>query len=359
MNKKKSIKSIFIKIIISCCFFWILFSFVQTGELVNIFSNINWFYFSLSIALIPIMLLLSCLKWKLILDLHGKKISYIELLKIYLIGYLFSNILPSTFGGDVARSYYSGKIINNQSFSAIAVFIERFSGLVMLLLLVLLAPLMKAELYQNPYVYIPGFCALTLIISMVWIWKVQNSTQILHQTAQQSISFLYRITASKHMKIMIPVINSLEKIYLIFYKRLKRLRNEMTLAVSIIKKDKYLMVIILLLTIFFYLLTWLNVYVSFMAFGIKPDFHGIFALVPIILFVGQVPVTLLGNIGFFESVYVFYFLLIGIPGAETLAMGLLLRLKMITTGGIGYFVYLSYNHSKYFGEEIGRLDRNI
>jgi len=118
-------------------------------------------------------------------------------------------------------------------------------------------------------------------------------------------------------------------------------------------------VVILLLTTLFYLLTFINVYVSFLAFGVTPDFWEISSLIPVILFVAQVPVTLLGNIGFFESVFVFYFLLIGIPGVETLAMGLLLRLKMITTGGIGYFIYITYKHPESHGEEIDQLERNI
>jgi glycosyltransferase 2 family protein len=303
MNNKFSIKSIFIKLIISCCFVWILFSFVQTKELVQVLSRINLFYFSLSFALVPIMVLLSCLKWKLILDLHKKKIPYAELLKIYLIGYMFSNVLPSTFGGDVARSYYSGKIINNQTFSAIAVFIERFSGIMVLLLLVILAPLLHEGLYRNPYIYIPAICALGLIVVIAWVWKVHISAQIFYQIARKSISFLYKITASAPLKLLLPVINTLEKIVLKVFRRLKKLRNEMTNAVSIIRKDNYLMVKILLLTVLFYLSTLLNVYLSFMAFNIQPDFLAICAVVPVILFVGQIPVTFLGNIGFFLSRY--------------------------------------------------------
>jgi hypothetical protein len=58
--------------------------------------------------------------------------------------------------------------------------------------------------------------------------------------------------------------------------------------------------------------------------------------------VAQVPVTLLGNLGYFESVFVFYFLLIGVDGAETLAMSLFLRIKMLSLGGMGFIVYLLY-----------------
>lgn len=70
--------------------------------------------------------------------------------------------------------------------------------------------------------------------------------------------------------------------------------------------------------------------------------------------------TLLGNLGFFESVFVVYFLLIGVSGAETLAMGLLLRMKLLIIGGIGYLVYLSYSHAEHgdIEEELKQAGEN-
>ncbi len=147
----------------------------------------------------------------------------------------------------------------------------------------------------------------------------------------------------------------LDKIYQKIYSRLEKLHDEMKIAVTTIRQDRSLFLKIIFITVLFYGLACLNVYVAFMAFGIRPDFINTCALVPTTLFVAQVPVTLLGNMGFFESVFVFYFLLVGVPGAETLAMGLLLRLKMLTIGVVGYFVYLSYNHTTPIDEEIDQL----
>jgi uncharacterized membrane protein YbhN (UPF0104 family) len=60
--------------------------------------------------------------------------------------------------------------------------------------------------------------------------------------------------------------------------------------------------------------------------------------------VGMIPVTLLGNLGFTESVFVTYFTLIGINPAATLAMALLLRFKYLLVGGIGFVAYITYRH---------------
>lgn len=355
MEKKISKRSLIIKVILSGCFFWILVSFVQTDQLVEVVSQINWLYFALCFFLTPVMLVVSCLKWKMVLDLHEEKIPFLRLIRIYLIGYFFSNLLPSTVGGDVARSYYSGKIIKNQSFSAIAIFIERFTGVFILLILVILSPLMKAGLYKSPYVYVPSIVSIALILIILLIWRIQQSFELLHRFAQVVVSFLHKSASVSGIKGFTSIIEVLEKIYQSIYSRLEKLRDEMKISVTTIRKDRSLFLKIFWITVLFYLLACLNVYVAFMAFGIRPEFFSTCALVPTALFVAQVPVTLLGNMGFFESVFVFYFLLIGIPGAETLAMGLLLRLKMLTIGVAGYLVYLSYSHTKHIDEEIDQL----
>ena len=52
-----------LKVVISGAFFIVLFSFVQGKELLAIFRRIDWLYFTLSFALLPVMLSASCLKW--------------------------------------------------------------------------------------------------------------------------------------------------------------------------------------------------------------------------------------------------------------------------------------------------------
>jgi uncharacterized protein (TIRG00374 family) len=356
MKKKISKRAIFLKLLLSGAFFWILISFVQTNQLVQVISRIDWVYFSLSFILSPIMLVVSCLKWKMVLDLQEEKISFFRLIRIYLIGYFFSNLLPSTVGGDVARSYYSGKIIKNQSFSAIAIFIERFSGVFLLFFLVILSPLIKTDLYKSSSIYVPAIGSFFLILVTLWIWQVQNPLGLPHRLAQWVFSFLFKIVSFPGL---ISIIEVLEKKYQVVHRKLEKLHVELGTAVTTIRKDRSLLIRIICVTVLFHLLTWLNVYVAFLAFGIKPEFLGICALVSTVLFVAQIPVTLLGNLGFFESVFVFYFMLIDIPGAETLAMALLLRLKMLTIGGVGYMVYLSYSDAKYISEEFEQLKQSV
>ena len=346
MRGKLNKKVLLLKAITSAAFFIILVSFIQGNELASVALRIDWFYFSLSLLLAPLMLFISCLKWKILLDTSGTRIGFFTLVRIYFIGYFFSNLLPSTVGGDVVRSYYAGKIIENQAYAAVSVFIERFTGILFLLLLVIVAPLLHHGLYQSPFVYIPAIGAFFLFLLVLWIWKVKNPLMLPDRFMQLVFSKLSQIADRLDSVMLSRGIVFIGRTYDGLMGRLSKFKNELSNAYSSTRQDRQFFVVIILLTILFYFLTWVNVYIAFRAFGIHPSFWAVSALVPTILFVAQIPVTVLGNLGFFESVFVFYFLLIQIPVAESLMMGLLLRVKMLMLGLIGLLIYLSYKRGK-------------
>jgi len=335
-----------VKVAISCAFFVVLFSFVQGKELLAMFRRIDWLYFTLSFTLIPIMLSASCLKWKVILGDKGRHISFTQLLRIYAIGYFFSNLLPSTVGGDVVRSYYSGRLLNNQALAAVSIFVERFTGILLLFFLVAFAPLLAPELYRTPYILVPAGAGLVLIAITWFLLRVRDPLALPTKILGLIFSLLHAFSTWTGSDLVAKAVGWLEEGCNFILQKLQRVRTELDNAMNAFRQDRIYLLRVFLLTVVFYVLTWVNVYVSFRAFGVTPDFLHVCALVPAILFAAHVPVTLLGNLGYFESVFVFYFLMIGIPGAETLAMGILLRLKMLTMGVIGYIVYLFYTHNR-------------
>ena len=176
------------KLILSLAFFSVLLSFVQGNQLLELFSQINWFFFALSFVVTLVMVAASCAKWKIILDLK-RELSYRELFRIYLVGYFFSNILPSTVGGDVVRSYYAGRLIDNQDFSAVSVFVERFSGIFFLFLLVIVAPFFRPELYRSPYLYFPAVAGTLFAFITLWVRKARNPFALPDRTAHLFFGF--------------------------------------------------------------------------------------------------------------------------------------------------------------------------
>lgn len=335
-----------VKLGISVGFFVMLGSFISGNELLEVFQGIDWFFFMCSVLLGFIMLMVSCAKWKIMLREPGKNIGYWELLRIYFIGYFFSNLLPSTIGGDVVRSYYAGNLIKNQAYAAVTIVVERFTGLLFLLFLVVAAPLFHPSSYLKISVALPACCALLLLLFLLLLWKAGEPVALVERLFSWSEGIVAKTAESTGLAIFRGLHTVIQRLAGFILVKIHRFSGEMTRAINMLINNRKLCVELALLTIVFYLLTWLNVYIAFRSFGIKADFFSICALVPTIMFVGQVPVTLLGNLGFFESVFIFYFAQIQIPAAETLAMGLLLRFKVLLLGLIGCIIYLVNREKK-------------
>lgn len=333
---------ILVKIGFSIVFFSILLSFVKGNELLEVIKQVDPFYMGIGFFVTLIMLLASCAKWKVVLDLKDKKVPFTELLKIYMVGYFFSNILPSTVGGDVVRSYYAGRIIENQAYSAVSVFVERFSGILFLFVLVIVAPVLQPQLYKSAYILFPACGGLFFLFVVLWVFFAKKPFAIPNMVAGNIFRILHNLAGKVGVRLFIVLIEKAEVLYQKILQKLQKFRDELQIATKAIKNDKQFLFRIIYLTVLFYVLTWVNVYTAYRAFGVEVDFIQICAIVPAIMLVAHVPVTLLGNLGYFESVFVFYFLLVGVGGAETLAMGLFLRLKTLTMGIVGFGVYCVY-----------------
>ncbi len=355
MSGKRNHKILVIKVVISAAFFYILFSFVQSNELLAVFTGINWPYFLLSFVMAFAMLLVSCMKWKVLLDASGRKVHFSWLLRTYFIGYFFSNLLPSTVGGDVVRSYYAGRLIDNQAYAAASVFLERFTGMLFLLVLVMTAPLLRPELYGSMFVVVPAMGAAFLLLIVFLLWKMKDPLSLPDRVLRGLFAALRQWVEKREIQRLQNLLGKVESLFEAVTIRLRTFKTELKTALAAIRRDRRIFFRIFILTFVFYFFTWLNVYISFLAFGVDPGFAAVSALVPTIMFVAQMPLTLLGNLGFFESVFVFYFLLLDIPAAESLAMGLLLRIKMLTLGVLGLLVYLSSRRGR--DDRFTALDR--
>ncbi len=348
MNYKKYLK-FFVKLAFSFGFFYVLFSFIEANELADLLGQVNGFYLLVSFVITWVMVGASCWKWKVILDLKGEKQSYISLFKVYCIGYFFSNLLPSTIGGDVVRSYYVGERISNHAHSAVAIFIERFSGVLLLFFLAIFMPMLHFELYKSPYVYVPAACSFFFLILLFWIGKTRDTVRLFTTFYQKFLQMVKMVVCRFQWGVKLFAL--IERAGLFIEAKLNKVKNELKDAVKTIKSDRRCFINIFLLTVLFYVLTWFNVYFSYKAFNISVSFLMICALTPTIMFAAHLPVTMLGNIGYFESIFVFYFLLAGVPAEQSLVMSLLIRGKVLIVGIVGFFIYNVYKKDKQLADE--------
>lgn len=97
-------------------------------------------YFFLSIFFIILNYIFSAIRWKYLI-LGQKNISLFYLIKLYFIGSFFNNFLPTSIGGDAYKIYRLGERIKSNSDAFTATFLERFLGMISLIIIAFIAVL--------------------------------------------------------------------------------------------------------------------------------------------------------------------------------------------------------------------------
>lgn len=78
---------------------------------------------------------ISAYKWQLLLRIHGARFSFARLHRLYFTAMFFNNFLPTSIGGDGYRIYRTLKNERSKTIAFLAVFMERLSGIVSLLII--------------------------------------------------------------------------------------------------------------------------------------------------------------------------------------------------------------------------------
>ena len=99
------------------------------------FAQANWFLLALVFLAMALSVIISAWKWRLLLDIHGIQFSFSRLNRWYFIAMFFNNFLPTGIGGDGYRVMKTWKNERSRAGAVIAVFMERLTGIVALLLL--------------------------------------------------------------------------------------------------------------------------------------------------------------------------------------------------------------------------------
>jgi uncharacterized protein (TIRG00374 family) len=327
------------KLGISLVFFVLILQVVRGEDFLGRVRGIDPVFFACSLAVSGLMIGVSCLKWYLLVRQQGGTVPYRRLLRYYFIGYYFTSLLPSNVGGDVVRSYYLGREMSSQSSAAVTVFVERVTGLAFLLVLVVAAPLLVPGLYRAPAVLVPSIGAAVLLVTGMLLVRVRQPLKrvidVLHSAGADPGSSVRQVVLRR----LEGWITRLRDASLSFHRKLSE-------ALRVLRDTPALLGPVVGLTVVFYALTWLNVYVSFRAFDVDLSFTYVVALVPTSMMVSMIPIAPMASLGLAEGAYVYYFWLVGVPSAASLAMGLLIRCKLLLIGGIGLLCHL------WLGEDI-------
>ncbi len=288
---KDKLKTI-LKIIISIGLITYLFTQkVDTTELVSNFKLINWVYIPIIFLTIVIHYVVSSFRWKSLLIHHkSNEVSRFYLFKLYFIGAFFNNFMPTSIGGDVYKVYRLGKKIDDPITSFSSVFTERFTGILMLVLIGLLS--MSKTL---------GWGVLILLVWMVAGFYI--GMNILRMLSKK-IKFLKKLYDS-----------------LMTYKDYPKVLAFAMLTSLIIQ-----------------FLSIMTQYITFMSVGIQLPIFYCLMVFPIITLAGFF-IPSINGIGVQDALYVSMFSFVGVSASTAVSVSIIyhmIRMSVSLIGGIFY-----------------------
>jgi uncharacterized protein (TIRG00374 family) len=298
--------------------------------------NANLYWASLSLVVGFCMLLVSCWKWWILMGEFRSEVTFAEALKIYCIGYYFGTFLPSSFGGDVVRSYFLGKKIGSHSASAAGVFLERGSGMVCLLLLVILAPLAKPQLYSHPAIWIPALLSAMLLLGLVVLVAFRKPIQKLEGIVPSWIRQAVPFRSLRDRSVVL---------WGGLFSRLRSFYHAVNSALVFIRNNPFDLLAVTVTTVAFYGMTWLSPWIAFRIFGNAPAMADVIAVTPASMLIASLPIAPFGSLGLMEASMAGYFALVGIAPASGTATALFLRFHVLLVGLAGLFFFLARKES--------------
>lgn len=316
-----------IKVLLALVFLAGIFYWIDPAKLKACAANIDERFLAASVALSFAMVAVSTWKWWYLLRLQGYAIPFGFLYRAYFVGYFYSNLLPSNVGGDVARVWLTMKRGAPSDAAVASVFAERFTGMILLLVMAVISPFFAPALNRHPALLV---CALAaaggLLVLALIVSGARPGARFLGRTGSATMAWTDR---HQRLAFLRPALVKAGAFGAQAAALMTRIRNRPE-AFWLVSAQ----------TVLFYALMLANVAVGFRAFGAWPDAVAMTAVFPAALLLAMVPLTL-GNLGITEGAYVYFFGLAGMGAEITLAMGLLLRAKIIMLGLIGMLFHLN------------------
>ncbi len=317
--------SIILRILVSCALFALvfyqvgLFSASGRESFIDVVREADFRWLGISILVGFLVNFSSALKWHMLTKVRDLGAGYWRVFSYYLIGQFYNLILPTSVGGDVVRAYELGKFSDRQADSLASVFVERYTGVLVLLALAGIAVLTQLAIF-SVYLVIFSLVFFTLVLAFI-AWLIFDDR-------------LYE----KVKSVLIPRLG----IAALIFEKI----DSLLVSVRVYKQHKGAIAWAFVNSLVFYFLAVLNVYVTAKVFDIGIDFNDMLIATPIIMLIMNIPFSI-GNFGLMEAGYSGVFVLLGYNPAIGLSVAILMRLKSLVDGAIGGVLHPLYVTKKH------------
>jgi len=179
--KEKSVgnqKFRYFRIIVSFFLFFLILYFLEWGKILKILSQANRKWLIISFSLHIVGIILSVIRWDILLKSVGIHKKFKELMIIYWISSFYNIFFPTSIGGDVVRIYDLTKETGKAESSIASVVIDRLIGMIILLLIALIAVIIGLRFIESGLLkWLVALFFLSFIL--IFIFLVSGSFSIL------------------------------------------------------------------------------------------------------------------------------------------------------------------------------------
>ena len=296
-----------IALILYVCYSAGFFTAHGRAQFTSVLKDVNWTFIWLSLLVSLVQNMISIRKWQIVVLAKKLSGSFMLLFQYLYISRLYNLILPSSMGGDVIRIYRLGKVNNSIERAAASVFVERFVG--MLVLLVLAAISFAFMTQGDVRLFVLSF-AFVLVVTFGLGWAA---------TDKRFVRILEYFSQKTNIKFVHKVANKFE---------------EFQTSIRVVRKDKSFLFRLFAYSVVFYILAILSVWVSALAFDNGVTLVDMVIAVPVIMLIMNLPVSI-GGLGLMEASYTIAFELLGYSAELGLITALFMRAKAVMDGLIG------------------------
>jgi uncharacterized protein (TIRG00374 family) len=333
MNRKRLLD--LAKVIVSLILIMLLLREIGLQETLEKLLQVHLGYLLAALVVALLGVVVRAYRWQVLLSALGVEVPLGQLTALYFVGFLFTNMLPTGFGGDPIRMYELSRYTHRTAESAGTVLADRFFGLIVLQAMAVVA---LAFSYQLVEPWMIAFTVLLFVGSLVTVWLLLNRQ--LWQSLGERLKPLASL-GRKPGSALSPALSKAEGIV----EGLKRFYESLH-GYSIPAIGKTLGVSL----VFNISLITMN-YLLGLSLGDRVSMWYYFLFVPITSIVTILPVSFAG-LGVREGAYVFLFTQAGMPRETALSLSLLVYVVSIFTPGlIGGVIYVLKGAKDYATEE--------
>ncbi len=260
---------------------------------------------------------ISAIKWHFLSRAIGLESRPSQLFAYSLMGRFFNLVLPSNIGGDIIRIHLHGKVTGKRAQAAAAVFMARFTGLVMLILIALLIGWFQSRVIDIPFLGLA--MGVTVLITLLAAWAVIDD---------RLFGFFQLL-----------VVRRIPRLEMVFTK-IGKFRG----SVMLYRHSPAGLAWSMVNSALFYVGTICYVWVAVLAFDPEVSGLSMVIAVPLIMVMMNLPISI-GSVGLMEFAYTVILGTVGISAEAALATALLMRLHTLVSAGIGGVLY-SFRHDK-------------